>query len=145
MTGKERRDKMDLAIKGITIPFLRQQGFKGSYLHFRSEQNDVLNLLTFQFSLYGSQFDVEISNCPTEGFTNSYGKFIKPSGCSVHYLGNRLRVGSIKNKTDYWYSFNKESLFGNIYKNKAKEIIANWEGAEKWWTNNPFEGYIKEE
>jgi hypothetical protein len=29
MTGKERRDKMDLAIKEITIPFLRQQGFKG--------------------------------------------------------------------------------------------------------------------
>ena len=68
MTGKERREKMDEAIKEIVIPFLREKGFKGSYPHFRREQGDKLNLLTFQFSLSGPKFVVEISNCPLKGF-----------------------------------------------------------------------------
>jgi len=115
MTGKERREKMDLAIKEILILFLRQKGFKGSYPHFRREQNNDLNLLTFQFSLYASKFVVEICNCPTEGYQPGWGKFLKPAECRVNYFGKRLRVGSLKNKKDCWYSFEKESLFTNVY------------------------------
>src|SRR5437879_2564852 len=109
MTWAEKREKMDMAIKEIVIPFLRQQGFKGSYPHFRREKNDRLNLLTFQFSLSGPKFVVEISNCPIEGITTSWGKHLKPSECRVQYMGHRLRIGSIKNKKDCWYDFGKES------------------------------------
>ena len=87
---------MDNAIKEIIIPFLRNKNFKGSYPHFRREKNGQLNLLTFQFSLYSPQFVVEISNCPTGGMTTAFGKELKPAQCRVHYIANRLRIGSIK-------------------------------------------------
>nr|WP_067055926.1 DUF4304 domain-containing protein [Mucilaginibacter sp. L294] len=132
MTGKDRRILMDEAIKNIVIPFLRAEGFKGSYPHFTRVKHDRINLLTFQFSLYSSKFVVEIANCPSTGSIVT-GKQIEPSKCRVHYEGKRLRIGSIKNKTDYWFDFNKEILFSNIYKKRAKEIIALWPEAEKWW------------
>ena len=128
---------MDLAIKEITIPFLRQQGFKGSYPHFTREKDNKLNLLTFQFSLYSSQFVVEISNCPADGFTTSSGIHLKPSECRVRYMGNRLRIGSGSKKNNCWYNFEKEPLFGDVYKTRAKEIIKNWHEAETWWAENP--------
>lgn len=137
MTGAERREKMDIAIKEISIPFLRELGFKGSYPHFRREKDGKLNLLTFQFSLYSSRFVVEIANCPVEGYRMGPDKFFKPSECRVHYMGHRWRIGSERNNTDYWYSFEKEPLLGNIYKKRAKEIVDNWQEAEQWWAANP--------
>jgi hypothetical protein len=136
MTHKEKRLLMDKALKDITIPFLREQGFKGSFPHFRRLKEDRMNLLTFQFSLYSPQFVVEILNCPPEGILIS-GKEIKPSACNVHYMGWRHRIGSAKNKTDYWFNFSKESIFSNVYKKRAKEIIALWDEAEKWWQEDP--------
>lgn len=127
-----------MAIKEIVIPFLRSKNFKGSYPHFRRENDSQLNLLTFQFSLYSSKFVVEISNCPKDGYTTSWGKILKPSECRVNYMGHRSRIGSKKHKTDYWYDFEKETLLGNIYKKRAREIIDNWEEAEQWWQENPF-------
>ena len=138
MTVAERRLKMDSALKDITIPFLREKGFKGSYPHFRREKDDNLNLLTFQFSTSGSKFVVEISNCPALGFNPGYGGVLKPSACRVIYMTKRLRIGSKKHNTDYWYNFEKEPLLGNIYNKRAKEVIDNWEEAENWWVENPY-------
>lgn len=132
MTGKERRKKMDAALKEIAIPFLRQQGFKGSFPHFRREKDGQLNLLTFQFSLYSPEFVVEIATCATNGHA-IWHSFLQPSECRVSHMGKRLRIGSIKNKKDYWYEFEKESIFGNIYETRAKEVIENWNEAEEWW------------
>ena len=137
MTHKEKRSEMDKAIKEIVVPFLRSENFKGSYPHFHRLHNDQLNLLTFQFSLYSPKFVVEITNCSPEGYVSFAGKRYKPSECRVNLFGNRLRIGSIKHNTDYWYDFDKISVFGNIYKKKAIEIIANWNEAELWWQNNP--------
>ncbi|MET3978665.1 hypothetical protein ABIB62_001234 [Mucilaginibacter sp. UYP25] len=136
MTGTDKRLLMDEAIKSLFIPFLRTVGFKGSYPHFTRIKNDRINLLTFQFSSYSSKFVVEIANCPTTGSIVT-GKEIEPSKCRVHYEGRRLRIGSIKNKTDYWFDFSKESFFINIYKRRAKEIISLWPEAEEWWLDNP--------
>ncbi|MCH4552712.1 DUF4304 domain-containing protein [Aestuariibaculum sp. M13] len=130
---------MDKAIKEIIIPFLRNKGFKGSFPHFRRENNDKLNLLNFQFSLYSSSFVVNIANCSVNGMTTSDGELIKPAKCQVPYLKNRLRVGSIKNRRDYWYDFDKQLIFGDIFKKRAKEFINNWEEAEQWWRNNDIE------
>ena len=138
MTGKERRTKMDQAIKEIVIPFLRQKEFKGSYPHFRREKDANLNLLTFQFSFYASKFVVEISNCPINNFETSWGKIIKSADCRVHYMGNRLRLGSKKHNRDYWFEFENETVSGNIYHKRANEIIEYWDEAEKWWGENPY-------
>ncbi|MCO5937096.1 DUF4304 domain-containing protein [Mucilaginibacter sp. RB4R14] len=110
MTGKERRTLMDEAIKDIVIPFLRTEGFKGSYPHFTRIKEDKVNLLTFQFSLYSSKFVVEVANCPVGGSTVG-GNKIEPSKCRVHYEGRRFRIGSIKHKMDYWFDFNNDLLF----------------------------------
>lgn len=139
MTHKEKRKRMDNAIKKIAIPFLRNEKFKGSYPHFRREKNGQLNLLTFQFSLYSPQFVVEISNCPIGGMTTSYGKELKQTQCRVQYMSNRLRIGSLISETDYWYDFDKQPVFGNVFDKRAKEVIKNWEEAENWWNKNPYE------
>ncbi len=128
---------MDAAIKEITIPFLREQGFRGSFPHFRRIKDDRINLLTYQFNLNSPKFVVEISNCSPKGISMSWGKDIKPSKCTAHDMYARLRVGSIKNNGDYWFDFSSESFFVNIYKKRAKEIIDLWDEAEKWWQDDP--------
>ena len=130
---------MDKAIKEIIIPFLRNEQFKGSYPHFRRKKNGQLNLLTFQFSLYSPQFVVEISNCPIGGMTTSFGKEVNQAQCRVQYMGNRLRIGSLKSGTDFWYNFDKQPIVGNVFEKRAKEVLKNWNEAEKWWNENPYE------
>jgi len=138
MTHKEKRQKMDEAIKEIVIPFLRAKDFKGSYPNFRRENGDQLNLLVFQFSMYAPRFVVEISNCPANGYTTSWGTSLKPSECRVHYMAERLRIGSIKAKTDYWHKFEQMLIFGSVFKKRATELLDNWNEAEEWWKQNPF-------
>ncbi|RFZ91770.1 DUF4304 domain-containing protein [Mucilaginibacter conchicola] len=120
----------------MVIPFLRAEGFKGSYPHFTRIKSDRINLLTFQFSMYSSRFVVEIANCGVKG-NIVFGKQVEPSKSRVHYQGKRLRVGSIKHKTDHWFEFEKKLIFSDIYKKRAKEIITLWPEAEKWWEENP--------
>ena len=137
MTWAEKRKKMDIALKEITIPFLKEQGFKGSYPHLRREKDSKLNLLTFQFSISTPKFVVEISNCPVDGFITSWGEYLKPAQCRVSYMRDSLRIGSLRHKKDYWYDFEKDSFFTNVYKTRAKEVVENWQEAEQWWAANP--------
>ena len=74
MTQREKRESMEKAIKEYVIPFLREQGFKGSFPNFRRERNINLNLITFQFSRgEESKFVVEIGNCSSVGIETSWG------------------------------------------------------------------------
>ncbi len=110
---KERREKMDSALKEITIPFLRKQGFKGSFPNFKLKNGIEEISLQFQFSQFGCQFVVELKTSD---------------------LREPLRLGSIINKRDYWYDFEKE-IPPDIFKTKAQEIIDNWHEAENWMNN----------
>jgi hypothetical protein len=58
---KARRREIDAQLKMLTVPLLRQRGFKGSYPHFYRDVSGHVDLLTFQFRLDGSSFVVEIS------------------------------------------------------------------------------------
>jgi len=143
MDRKEKRQKIDQAIKDITIPFLRDKGFKGSLPHFRRQQSDGINLLTFQHSLYDSKFVVEIANCPAEGITTHWGKEIPKNKVTAHDMGESLRLGSEKHNTDYWFDYGKKSIFGDVNKKLAKEIIELWGEAESWWNKDPYEQKLK--
>jgi hypothetical protein len=46
MDRKDKRQKIDQALKEIEVPFLREKGFKGSMPHFRRQQSDRINLMT---------------------------------------------------------------------------------------------------
>ena len=129
---------MDEAIKGIVVPFLREKGFKGSFPHFRRTYGKQLNLLTFQFSLYAPEFVVEIANCPATGFQTYWEKPLKPAECRVSYMSKRLRIGSVKHNTDYWYNFDGIGLLSNTFKKRGNEVLQNWEEAEEWWEHNPY-------
>lgn len=139
MNRKEQRHKIDVALKEITIPYLRKKGFKGSFPHFRRQQPDGINLLTFQYNLYDAKLVVEIANCPAEGITTSWGKEIPKNKVTAHDMGYRLRLGSEKHGADYWFDYGKKSLFSDIYKKIAKEIIDLWDEAEHWWEKDPYE------
>ena len=141
MSVKEKRLLMDKAIKEFTIPFLREQGFNGSYPHFRRIQDDKINLLTFQFGMSASRFVVEIANCPLTGIKMSWGLEILPAKCTAHDMFNRYRLGRITHSRDYWFAFDEASSH-NIYKEKAKEIISLWDEAEKWWQEDPYQQRI---
>lgn len=58
MTNKEH---MRAALRMHTIPWLWELGFTGSYPHFRREQEDCIDLLSFQTNSYGGSFTVEVS------------------------------------------------------------------------------------
>jgi hypothetical protein len=57
---------MDREIKGAVIPWLRTQGFKGSFPHLRRTGQSAIDLLTFQFDLHRGGYVIEIAQCPLE-------------------------------------------------------------------------------
>ena len=94
-------------------------------------------------SLYDTKFVVEIANCPVEGITTHWGKEIPKNKVTAHDMGERLRLGSEKHNTDYWFDYGKKSFFGDVNKKLAKEIIELWDEAESWWNKDPFEQKLK--
>ncbi|WP_055151063.1 DUF4304 domain-containing protein [Jiulongibacter sediminis] len=121
------------------MPFLREKGFKGSLTHFRQQQTDGINLLTFQHSLCDNKFVVETANCPSNGIMTHWGKEIPKNRFTGNDQAKRLRLGSEKNDTDNWFEYDKKQLFTDIYQKRAKEIIDLQDEAENWWTKDPFE------
>ena len=139
MNRKEKRQKIDQALKEIVVPFLREKGFKGTMPHFRRQQSDRINLLTFQHSRYDTKFVVEIANCPSAGLVYQGVVEVAPNKMTAHEMGYRLRLGSEKHNTDYWFDYGKIALFSNIFEKRAMEIIKLWEEAENWWKNDPYD------
>ncbi len=139
MDRKEKRQRIDKALSEIIIPFLRENGFKGSMPHFRRKQSDRINLLTFQHSLNEAKFVIEIANCHSEGTTSSWGKVIPKNKVTAHDMSDRLRLGSERNNTDYWFDYSKTSIFSDVFEKRAMEVISLWEEAEKFWIEDPFD------
>jgi Domain of unknown function (DUF4304) len=51
--ASNEREMMNNALKKVAIPFLREQGFKGSLPHFRRKSETNIDLITFQFNRWG--------------------------------------------------------------------------------------------
>jgi hypothetical protein len=123
------------------IPVLRQNGFKGSFPHFRRVLKDRINLLTFQFDRSGGGFVIEIANCSTGGLTTSWGKKIEPDKLTAHDLNTRKRIQSNMKTpdslTDDWFRYDKKPLFGfgNIYNSVCKNVLSKLPIAEDFWAN----------
>ncbi|NPC66537.1 DUF4304 domain-containing protein [Komagataeibacter sp. AV436] len=63
------RADMDRELKASVVPWLRQQGFRGSLTHFRRPGPDAIDLLTFQFDLRGGGYVLEVARCAPQGYT----------------------------------------------------------------------------
>jgi hypothetical protein len=139
----ESREKQEMTkyLSEKVIPVLRQNGFKGSFPHFRRILKDRINLLTFQFDRNGGGFVIEIANCSPTGLTTSWGKRIEPNKLTAHDLNIRKRIQSNMKSpdslTDDWFRYDKKPLFsfGNIYNNVCNDVLSKLPIAEDFWAN----------
>ncbi|CAM2779208.1 DUF4304 domain-containing protein [Komagataeibacter xylinus] len=87
------RADMDRELKASVVPWLRQQGFRGSLTHFRRPGPDAIDLLTFQFDLRGGGYVLEVARCATQGYTMAWGEFISPRKVTAwHITRERERI-----------------------------------------------------
>ncbi|WP_189655310.1 DUF4304 domain-containing protein [Heyndrickxia sp. FSL K6-6286] len=105
MASNERK-MMDNALKKVVIPVLRNQGFKGSFPHFRRENEDNIDLITFQFNKWGGSFVVELAICPIKGVTMSWGEQVPLNKVTAHHINRRYRLGAKSEDEDgIWFNF----------------------------------------
>jgi hypothetical protein len=60
---------------------------------------------------------------PAEGITTHWGKEIPKNKVTAHDMGERLRLGSEKHHSDYWFDYGKKSIIGDTPKKLVQEII----------------------
>lgn len=125
----QSRDEMIAELKRVVVPVLRALGFKGSFPHFRRTTGSQIELLTFQFSMSGGQFVVEIGKFPLEGH-ELYGKLIPPGQVKMRHLLRRLRLGAKDENSDHWFHYGT----GNCAR-VAESVVPNIRGqALEWWS-----------
>jgi Domain of unknown function (DUF4304) len=124
----QSRDEMIDALKRKVVSVLRELGFKGSFPHFRRTSANQVQLLTFQFSMGGGQFVVELGKFPATGYQSHEG-LIPPEKVKMRDLLRRLRLGAKNIDSDHWFNYDR----GN-YDEVAESIIPLIRGqAERWW------------
>ncbi|QCR33478.1 DUF4304 domain-containing protein [Lysinibacillus sp. SGAir0095] len=107
--ASNEREMMNNALKKVAVPFLREQGFKGTLPHFRRKNETNIDLITFQFDRWGGSFVVELATCSVEGVTTYWGEQILPNKVTAHDVNERFRLGAkSKDEDGIWFSFEKE-------------------------------------
>jgi hypothetical protein len=136
MTTSAEHEKMIKALKEIVVTRLREQGFKGSFPHFRRLGKEKIDLLTFQFDPWGGGFVIEISKCPADGITTYWGKHIPPNKVNAWYMhpSERLRLQPrVSSSPSDWFRYDKANLHEDIFEKTARSVFPFLEKAELWW------------
>jgi hypothetical protein len=119
------RVNMIKALKKGVIPYLREYGFKGSFPHFRRRNEENIDLITFQFNRYGGSFVVELTTCPKEGVTMSWGEEVPPNKVTAHDVNDRYRLKEDKDEYETWFDYEnaqcEEDL--NLVALKVKSLL----------------------
>jgi hypothetical protein len=113
---------MDLALKAVVVPVLRERGFTGLYPFFRRLHTTSVELLTFQFDVNGGGFVIEMSRCGIGGVTSSGGRHISASEVKPWDLDpfDRLRIKPREGSgTDSWFRYESGE-----YDSVAKQVLA---------------------
>ncbi|MEH7336785.1 DUF4304 domain-containing protein [Neobacillus drentensis] len=129
------RDSMVSSLKKIVIPFLRENGFKGSIPHFRRIKENKIDLLTFQFDRYGGGFVIEVAVCPPDGVTTHWGKKVPPHKVTAHDLNNRPRLNGGE-----WFRYDAPDADEDIFDAVANELLDCIPEAEKYWDKIKIKG-----
>jgi hypothetical protein len=115
------RELMDVALKTSVVPVLRENGFTGSYPHFRRAHVTQVDLLTFQFDVNGGGFQIEIARCGVGGVTTQMGKHIPASRVRIWDLpvNDRFQVKPGAGPgTGNWFRY-ENARYGNV----ADEVL----------------------
>jgi hypothetical protein len=126
----QSRDAMIAGLKRVAVPVLRSLGFKGSFPHFRRATDTQIDLLTFQFSMGGGQFVVEVGTFPPEGY-KLYGELIPAADVKMRHLLRRLRLGAKDESSDHWFNYDSGD-----YPRVAQSVLRYIRGqAVDWWSH----------
>jgi hypothetical protein len=132
----EEHDRMIKALKEIVVPRLREQGFKGSFPHFRRAGKDKIDLITFQFDKWGGGFLIEISQCPPDGISTYFGEHIPPNKVTAWDMNpderQRMQPGPGNSPSD-WFRYDKPGQDKTVFETTAKDVLPFLQEAEKWF------------
>lgn len=117
---------MDKDIKSNIVPLLRDNGFKGSYPHFKRIHEKAIDVLGFQFSQWGPQFYINIASAPPTGVTLLNGTHFPPEVVKHYHCRNQTRIGD--SPFDMERDDNQTIM---------EKIIGAFPEAEAWWKNRP--------
>jgi len=137
------RPIMDRMLKEIFVPELRARDFTGSFPHFRRIRSDRIDLVTVQYSRYGGEFVVELSQCGPEGVMADRGRAAPPDKVTAHHLfsPDRYRLSFRLGGRGQWFVFDDdlhavatESAIEAACAQTAKAVLdAFSRQAEPWW------------
>jgi hypothetical protein len=133
----EQRKNMDLTIKEIVIPVLKEQGFKGSFPHLRRKNEDNIDLITLQFNRWGGSFVVEVAICPLEGITMDWGEEIKPNKVTAHHVNQRFRLGAMSEEDGIWFNF-EAAKTKQDFELVATNVLNLLNTSDRKWISNLF-------
>lgn len=129
---------MDNALKKEVIPILRKQKFKGSFPHFRRQNENNIDLLTFQFNKWGGSFVVELATCPNEGTIMHWGEKIPPNQVNAHHINKRIRLGAkFAEEGGIWFDYEKASSEEEYIK-VAKRVLKLLKTFDTTWISSLF-------
>ncbi|WP_062349966.1 DUF4304 domain-containing protein [Bacillus kwashiorkori] len=130
------RKMMDIALKNVVIPKLREQGFKGSFPHFRRVNENNIDLITFQFNRWGGSFVVELASCPKDGTTMSWGEKIPPNKVNAQHMNDRFRLGAESLEEDgIWFDYEK-AITEEDYSKVAESVINHLKTSDTSWISS---------
>lgn len=130
---------MDTALKEAVIPILREQGFKGSFPHFRRVNETNIDLITFQFNKWGGSFVVELATCTKEGTTMSWGEKIPPNKVTAHHINERFRLGATSLEDEgIWFSYEKARSVED-YTAVAEHVLKLLNTSDESWITALFQ------
>ncbi|WP_081415995.1 DUF4304 domain-containing protein [Peribacillus kribbensis] len=138
MPSNERK-MMNAALKKLVIPVLRQQGFKGSFPHFRRLNDNNIDLITFQFNNWGGSFIVELAACPKNGTTMSWGEDIPPNKVNAYHVDRRYRLGAVSLGSDgKWFHY-EHAVTEEDYTTVAEEVLSLLKISDPSWISRLVE------
>lgn len=131
----ELRKLMIVELKRTVVPVLKQNGFQGSFPHFRRKRDDGLDLLTFQFHKWGGSFLIEIARCGPDGFITPWSTHIPADKVNAHnmYVRKRIRPDD-HTRPERWFCFDDEPVTS-----AAESVLPHLPRAEAWWKAQPIE------
>ncbi|MFJ7666867.1 DUF4304 domain-containing protein [Lysinibacillus sp. NPDC097195] len=136
MRLSDSRLLMIKALKKLVVPYLREHGFKGSFPHFRRQNEEHMDVITFQFNRYGGSFVVEVAICGKDGFTTSWGQKIPANKVTTYdlNLNDRCRLRENTKKTGYndpWFYY-EEAKTDEDFEQVASKVQIRIQGVSDY-------------
>jgi hypothetical protein len=101
---------MKNALCTIVVPYLRNDGYKGTFPHFRRQREDRVDLLSFQFlTLGGGRYTINLNVCSHQEIVNSSSLSDTPNRVTANHFFGGERLSKEDFVSDHWFVFGGNS------------------------------------